>query len=245
MWCTGREFLKWYYFFSPQVYKVGCKAPVAMISSCGIIPGNPYPKGRPSLVSGTFPVSLCRSLLVGMYVPMLNLLHLHVSGYEVQKGKILTNCSLLTLYTVYITYRSQTSTSHFSVLNNKLIGNRYKFISFSCHFTWIIQRKRVQIIIFLLCFILTGNPSCKERKWEERGHIKQCGGERHCFSDHWTIQTCECWNGNHTAVMKLSHDALVKSHDWVTKPHMINYVTCTLDNLQPILHVSPCYVTYW
>ncbi|XP_073336136.1 proline and serine-rich protein 1 isoform X2 [Pagrus major] len=38
-----------------QVCKVGCKAPVAMISSCGIIPGNPYPKGRPSLVSGTFP----------------------------------------------------------------------------------------------------------------------------------------------------------------------------------------------
>ncbi|XP_010735313.3 proline and serine-rich protein 1 isoform X1 [Larimichthys crocea] len=38
-----------------QVCKVGCKAPIAMISSCGIIPGNPYPKGRPSLVSGTFP----------------------------------------------------------------------------------------------------------------------------------------------------------------------------------------------
>ncbi|XP_037603691.1 proline and serine-rich protein 1 isoform X2 [Sebastes umbrosus] len=38
-----------------QVCKVGCKAPVAMISSCGMIPGNPYPKGRPSLVSGTFP----------------------------------------------------------------------------------------------------------------------------------------------------------------------------------------------
>uniref|UniRef100_A0A8C5DVU7 DUF4476 domain-containing protein n=1 Tax=Gouania willdenowi TaxID=441366 RepID=A0A8C5DVU7_GOUWI len=40
-----------------QVCKVGCKAPVAMISSCGMIPGNPYPKGRPSLVTGTFPVS--------------------------------------------------------------------------------------------------------------------------------------------------------------------------------------------
>lgn len=38
-----------------QVCKVGCKAPVAMISSCGMIPGNPYPKGRPSLISGTFP----------------------------------------------------------------------------------------------------------------------------------------------------------------------------------------------
>ncbi|XP_074468132.1 proline and serine-rich protein 1 isoform X2 [Sebastes fasciatus] len=38
-----------------QVCKVGCKAPVVMISSCGMIPGNPYPKGRPSLVSGTFP----------------------------------------------------------------------------------------------------------------------------------------------------------------------------------------------
>ncbi|XP_029029278.1 proline and serine-rich protein 1 isoform X2 [Betta splendens] len=38
-----------------QVCKVGCKAPVAMISSCGMIPGNPYPKGRPSLVNGTFP----------------------------------------------------------------------------------------------------------------------------------------------------------------------------------------------
>ncbi|KAK2828667.1 hypothetical protein Q5P01_019701 [Channa striata] len=38
-----------------QVCKVGCKAPVAMISSCGMIPGNPYPKGRPSLVTGIFP----------------------------------------------------------------------------------------------------------------------------------------------------------------------------------------------
>ncbi|XP_063752223.1 proline and serine-rich protein 1 isoform X2 [Eleginops maclovinus] len=38
-----------------QVFKVGCKAPVAMISSCGMIPGNPYPKGKPSLVTGTFP----------------------------------------------------------------------------------------------------------------------------------------------------------------------------------------------
>lgn len=38
-----------------QVCKVGCKAPIAMISSCGMIPGNPYPKGRPSLVTGTFP----------------------------------------------------------------------------------------------------------------------------------------------------------------------------------------------
>ncbi|KAJ3589181.1 hypothetical protein NHX12_010028 [Muraenolepis orangiensis] len=38
-----------------QVCKVGCKAPKAMISSCGVIPGNPYPKGRPSLLSGTFP----------------------------------------------------------------------------------------------------------------------------------------------------------------------------------------------
>uniref|UniRef100_A0A3B5KB91 Proline and serine rich 1 n=1 Tax=Takifugu rubripes TaxID=31033 RepID=A0A3B5KB91_TAKRU len=40
-----------------QVCKDGCRAPVAMISSCGIIPGNPYPKGRPSLVTGTFPVN--------------------------------------------------------------------------------------------------------------------------------------------------------------------------------------------
>ncbi|KAF7654516.1 hypothetical protein LDENG_00068900 [Lucifuga dentata] len=38
-----------------QVCKVGCKAPIAMISSCGVIPGNPYPKGRPSLVAGSFP----------------------------------------------------------------------------------------------------------------------------------------------------------------------------------------------
>ncbi|XP_058646384.1 proline and serine-rich protein 1 isoform X2 [Onychostoma macrolepis] len=38
-----------------QVCKVGCKAPVAMISSCGMIPGNPYPKGKPSQLTGTFP----------------------------------------------------------------------------------------------------------------------------------------------------------------------------------------------
>eukprot|EP00063_Salmo_salar_P010515 XP_013985350.1 PREDICTED: proline and serine-rich protein 1 [Salmo salar] len=37
------------------VCKVGCKAPVAMISSCGMIPGNPYPKGKPSQTTGTFP----------------------------------------------------------------------------------------------------------------------------------------------------------------------------------------------
>uniref|UniRef100_A0A8C1GH89 Proline and serine-rich protein 1-like n=1 Tax=Cyprinus carpio TaxID=7962 RepID=A0A8C1GH89_CYPCA len=30
-------------------------SPVAMISSCGMIPGNPYPKGKPSQVTGTFP----------------------------------------------------------------------------------------------------------------------------------------------------------------------------------------------
>lgn len=41
-----------------QVCKVGCKAPVAMISSCGVIPGNPYPKGRPSQVTGSFPRAL-------------------------------------------------------------------------------------------------------------------------------------------------------------------------------------------
>ncbi|CAB1333324.1 unnamed protein product [Coregonus sp. 'balchen'] len=35
--------------------QVGCKAPVAMISSCGMIPGNPYPKGKPSQTTGTFP----------------------------------------------------------------------------------------------------------------------------------------------------------------------------------------------
>ncbi|XP_026797769.1 proline and serine-rich protein 1 isoform X2 [Pangasianodon hypophthalmus] len=38
-----------------QVCKVGCKAPVAMVSSCGMIPGNPYPKGKPSQITGTFP----------------------------------------------------------------------------------------------------------------------------------------------------------------------------------------------
>ncbi|XP_066507039.1 proline and serine-rich protein 1 isoform X2 [Hoplias malabaricus] len=38
-----------------QVCKVGCKAPVAMVSSCGMIPGNPYPKGKPSQLTGSFP----------------------------------------------------------------------------------------------------------------------------------------------------------------------------------------------
>ncbi|MBN3302699.1 PRSR1 protein, partial [Amia calva] len=38
-----------------QASKVGCKAPVAMISSCGMIPGNPYPQGKPSLLNGIFP----------------------------------------------------------------------------------------------------------------------------------------------------------------------------------------------
>ncbi|XP_075055130.1 proline and serine-rich protein 1 isoform X2 [Mixophyes fleayi] len=38
-----------------QAAKSGCKAPNAMISSCGMIPGNPYPKGRPSRINGIFP----------------------------------------------------------------------------------------------------------------------------------------------------------------------------------------------
>nr|DBA32582.1 TPA: hypothetical protein GDO54_000364 [Pyxicephalus adspersus] len=38
-----------------QASKSGCKAPNAMISSCGMIPGNPYPKGRPSRINGVFP----------------------------------------------------------------------------------------------------------------------------------------------------------------------------------------------
>ncbi|XP_073518679.1 proline and serine-rich protein 1 isoform X2 [Phyllobates terribilis] len=38
-----------------QAVKRGCKAPNAMISSCGMIPGNPYPKGRPSRTHGIFP----------------------------------------------------------------------------------------------------------------------------------------------------------------------------------------------
>ncbi|XP_069496785.1 proline and serine-rich protein 1 isoform X1 [Ambystoma mexicanum] len=38
-----------------QASKVGCKAPHAMISSCGMIPGNPYPKGKPSHTIGIFP----------------------------------------------------------------------------------------------------------------------------------------------------------------------------------------------
>ncbi|XP_019609128.2 proline and serine-rich protein 1 [Rhinolophus sinicus] len=38
-----------------QAFKGGCKAPHAMISSCGTIPGNPYPKGKPSRINGIFP----------------------------------------------------------------------------------------------------------------------------------------------------------------------------------------------
>ncbi|XP_018105703.1 proline and serine-rich protein 1 isoform X6 [Xenopus laevis] len=38
-----------------QATKSGCKAPNAMISSCGMIPGNPYPKGKPSHINGIFP----------------------------------------------------------------------------------------------------------------------------------------------------------------------------------------------
>ncbi|EPY82810.1 stomatin-like protein 3 isoform 2 [Camelus ferus] len=39
-----------------QAFKGGCKAPHAMISSCGTIPGNPYPKGKPSRINGIFPL---------------------------------------------------------------------------------------------------------------------------------------------------------------------------------------------
>uniref|UniRef100_A0A8D0L4D0 Proline and serine rich 1 n=1 Tax=Sphenodon punctatus TaxID=8508 RepID=A0A8D0L4D0_SPHPU len=43
-----------------QASKGGCKAPHAMISSCGIIPGNPYPKGKPSRINGIFPGTLIK-----------------------------------------------------------------------------------------------------------------------------------------------------------------------------------------
>lgn len=46
------------FFFALQAFKAGCKAPHAMISSCGTIPGNPYPKGKPSRINGIFPVSM-------------------------------------------------------------------------------------------------------------------------------------------------------------------------------------------
>lgn len=64
-------FFKTIFFVSHKVCKVGCKAPVAMISSCGVIPGNPYPKGRPSVVSGTFPVSVFKSLSLGFRIQVI------------------------------------------------------------------------------------------------------------------------------------------------------------------------------
>lgn len=54
-------------FVMLQAFKGGCKAPHAMISSCGTIPGNPYPKGKPSRINGIFPVSI----LVWLHVQLL------------------------------------------------------------------------------------------------------------------------------------------------------------------------------
>lgn len=51
-------FLTTLFFVILQAFKAGCKAPHAMISSCGTIPGNPYPKGKPSRINGIFPVSI-------------------------------------------------------------------------------------------------------------------------------------------------------------------------------------------
>ncbi|KAB1267490.1 Proline and serine-rich protein 1 [Camelus dromedarius] len=48
-------FLTTLFIFILQAFKGGCKAPHAMISSCGTIPGNPYPKGKPSRINGIFP----------------------------------------------------------------------------------------------------------------------------------------------------------------------------------------------
>ena len=50
-----------------QAFKGGCKAPHAMISSCGTIPGNPYPKGKPSRINGIFPVSILVWLHVQLF----------------------------------------------------------------------------------------------------------------------------------------------------------------------------------
>ncbi|KAM6386003.1 proline and serine-rich protein 1-like isoform 3-T4 [Alca torda] len=58
------ELLRYFSWAEPQLKaikalqhasKTGCKAPHAMISSCGMIPGNPYPKGKPSRINGIFP----------------------------------------------------------------------------------------------------------------------------------------------------------------------------------------------
>ncbi|XP_043548054.1 proline and serine-rich protein 1 isoform X1 [Chiloscyllium plagiosum] len=55
-----------------QASKAGCKAPLAMRSSCGMIPGNPYPKGKPSALNG---------LLAALSVKKEN-----ESGYNVGRG---------------------------------------------------------------------------------------------------------------------------------------------------------------
>ncbi|KAJ8785546.1 hypothetical protein J1605_007143 [Eschrichtius robustus] len=58
------DLLRYFSWAEPQLkamkalqhaFKAGCKAPHAMISSCGTIPGNPYPKGKPSRINGIFP----------------------------------------------------------------------------------------------------------------------------------------------------------------------------------------------
>lgn len=63
----GGFFFTTLFFFMFQAFKGGCKAPHAMISSCGTIPGNPYPKGKPSRINGIFPVST----LLWPYVELL------------------------------------------------------------------------------------------------------------------------------------------------------------------------------
>ncbi|XP_069747820.1 proline and serine-rich protein 1 isoform X2 [Narcine bancroftii] len=55
-----------------QAFKAGCKAPLAMRSSCGMIPGNPYPKGKPSMLNG---------LLAALSVKKEN-----EEGYRVSQG---------------------------------------------------------------------------------------------------------------------------------------------------------------
>lgn len=84
-----------------QASKTGCKAPHAMISSCGMIPGNPYPKGKPSRINGIFPVSIILWFCFSQMNPQFKIHYsitkprIHIHG---RRSRIKTKVCLLGLF---------------------------------------------------------------------------------------------------------------------------------------------------
>lgn len=96
-------------------------------------------------------------------------------------------------------------------------------------------------LFFSYCFIIKGNSSNKERGREERGHVKQYGGEKHCLSDHWTIQTCKYQNGSYWWGRWWNCVRCSREIPWLMmKPHMTDCIGYSCWSLHPSCQTVLC-----